>query len=93
MVKPIEDFTGRVYGDLSVIKRGLDRQPGRQAKDRRGRARWECRCTCGKPLLLTRSQILDARYHQCRHQKAGMDVPVRLREGNRCTAAPVKAGR
>lgn len=62
------DFTGEQYGDLTVISRGPDKMPKNpKNKNSRRKIRWNCRCKCGKEMLLNSSEIRDPKRHTCHH--------------------------
>lgn len=51
-----EDLTGRVFGDLTVLKR---------TKNRRGRTCWICRCRCGKLKAVTAHELKAGKTKSC----------------------------
>lgn len=42
----LQDLTGQTFGRLTVIGRA------KRMRDRTGRALWDCRCTCGKEVMV-----------------------------------------
>lgn len=68
MPVPPHDFTGEVYGDLTVISRGPDYVPKNpKSKNTRKHIRWYCKCICGKEMLLTSSKIRSPQKQLCHH--------------------------
>lgn len=49
MNKKINDLTGKVFGDLTVIKLSDVRK--------HGDIQWECQCSCGRTLLVSTSRL------------------------------------
>lgn len=48
------DLKGRVFGSLTV-------------ECYIGKGKWECRCSCGKLVIKSRTHLLDGRAHSCGH--------------------------
>lgn len=68
MPVPPHDFTGEVYGDLTVISRGPDYIPKNpKSKNTRRHIRWNCQCICGKEMLLETSDIRNPKNQICHH--------------------------
>ena len=56
MAKVIDE-TGKVYGYLTVIERAEN--------DRSGRAKWKCRCRCGKEVVVLGKHLRSGNTKSC----------------------------
>lgn len=53
----LKDLTGQKFGKLTVIQR--------KQNDKRGEARWLCKCDCGKETIVLSSHIRNYRIKSC----------------------------
>lgn len=63
-----EDLTGQVFGGLTVL---------RQAESRKGRARWVCRCQCGRETTVNAHELKAGKTKSCgckSHIRRGLDL-------------------
>lgn len=57
--RPVNDLTGRIFGDLTVLKRGENTNTGRN------RVTWICLCVCGKEKQISRSNLIANHHSSC----------------------------
>lgn len=68
-----EDFTGRVYGELTVLN--LDH------RDNKRRSFWKCRCSCGKIKIISGSSLKSGRTISCGHIKTSKLIKYNTTHG------------
>ena len=57
MPRMFDDFTGRVFGFLTVIEQA--------PADEYFNTRWRCRCTCGEERIIRASQLREGKFFTC----------------------------
>lgn len=55
----INDLTGKKFGRLIVLERGLN------DSSKRKRVRWQCRCECGKQVLVLSTNLIQGYIRSC----------------------------
>jgi hypothetical protein len=68
------DFTGRVFGRLTVLGRGPNSEPTPAQPS--GMVRWLCRCECGTEKLVRRDSLVKGHTRSCGCLARELGVPT-----------------
>ncbi len=70
-------IVGKVFGNLSVVKRG--------ANDRHGKTKWLCRCVCGTEVYVNGSHLVKGATKSCGCLNAKVAAARQYKHGMRST--------
>jgi hypothetical protein len=84
--RPLRNLTGQRFGHLTVRRRGI--------ANRYGKSTWECRCDCGKEIIVLKANLLYGSTISCGCERSKIQSkrltkdPIRLRHGHTITCLP-----
>jgi hypothetical protein len=71
-----EDIVGKQFGQLTVLSRSNERK----VRGKYARIQYQCRCDCGKILLVYRDSLINEDIKSCGCLNLNKDIPENLRQ-------------